>query len=124
MTGHAGQPYKYLPSMSYRLTSPDVQLYGCRDIPVAYIANKENSFNDPSHDTVLHHWWAGNRDYASRLDVDISEMTPTGYVAKYVRALFGSACKQCGCMRITTQINLSNAQSQMSTIWQCLLGKV
>lgn len=26
-----------------------------REIPAGFIANRENSFNDPSHDTILHH---------------------------------------------------------------------
>lgn len=55
-----------------------------REMPGNYIATKENSFNDPSHDTVLHHGVspALKRDNAGPMDTELVEMTPTGYKMK------------------------------------------
>jgi hypothetical protein len=42
---------------------------------------QENSFNDPSHDTVLHHGAAPmlSRDNAKDYRATLEEMTPAGY---------------------------------------------
>lgn len=55
-----------------------------REMPGNYIATKENSFNDPSHDTVLHHGVspALKRDNAGPMGTELVEMTPTGYKMK------------------------------------------
>jgi len=51
-----------------------------RDFPVSYLAAKENSFNDPSHDTVLHHGVSSlDRKYAAPIEVTEANLTPEGY---------------------------------------------
>ena len=53
-----------------------------REIPAGYVANRENSFNDPSHDTVLHHKanFAFDRKRSSSFPKSVvSEITMDGY---------------------------------------------
>jgi pheophorbide a oxygenase len=53
-----------------------------REIPSGYIANKENAFNDPSHDTILHHKAspAFDRKRATPFpESTVSEITIDGY---------------------------------------------
>ncbi len=49
------------------------------------MANKENSFNEPTHDTVLHHGFSPvlSRDRAAPFTVTMSEITPEGYIARW-----------------------------------------
>lgn len=40
-------------------------VYGSRDVPVRWETVRENAFNDPSHDNVLHHgYFIANRSNA------------------------------------------------------------
>lgn len=59
-----------------------------RDLPVAWLAAKENAYNDCSHDTVLHSGVVPGlqRSNAQPLQTRVVAMTPTGYV---VRCVFG-----------------------------------
>ena len=57
-----------------------------RDLPVSYIAAKENAFNDPSHDMVLHHGAGSfaNRTKATPLGARITSMDEAGYTIRWV----------------------------------------
>jgi hypothetical protein len=60
----------------------------CRDIPVSWFAARENAFNDPSHEIVLHHG-AGpflDRGKAQPRTVKRTAMHGTGYTIRWVAA--------------------------------------
>lgn len=57
----------------------------CRDIPVSWFAARENAFNDPGHETVLHHG-AGpflERGKAQPRTVKRTAMDVNGYTIRY-----------------------------------------
>ncbi len=55
-----------------------------RDLPVAWLAAKENAYNDCSHDTVLHSGVVPglHRSNAQPMQMRVEEMTSTGYVVR------------------------------------------
>jgi hypothetical protein len=59
-----------------------------RDIPVSWFAARENAFNDPGHETVLHHG-AGpflEREKAQPRTVKRTAMDVNGYTIRYAAA--------------------------------------
>lgn len=62
-----------------------VALHTHRDMPYPWLAAKENAYNDPSHDAVLHHGVSAfaNRARAQPISMKLAEMTPVGYKIRW-----------------------------------------
>eukprot|EP00775_Hariotina_reticulata_P012888 gene12888-13014_t len=73
-----------------------------RDLPVTYLAAKENAFNDPGHDIVLHHGSSpmANRANAKPLDMELVAMDSTGYTVRGASGRFQDISRfPCGSRR-------------------------
>lgn len=59
-------------------------LLSTRDLPVCWLAAKENAFNDCSHDIVLHHGSSpfATRDNAKPIDMRLVDMNASGYTVR------------------------------------------